>query len=654
MLAFFTTLAGAGLVGAIDVVLGSLWGSSPPDPRQRLFLVFAGNAVVAALVGLWAARRRWSPETAFWAGALLACGPLLGQWIGGIWLGLPLGLLGVLLAPRLRLRGATPARALLPFAALPLLAPPLAWLALPAARDPLPKPPPPPLAESTAERPAAVSPDQPDVVLIVADTLRADALLEPDLDTPHLDRMRARGVWAAAGRAPCNQTLPSHLSLLTGLEIEKVGMRNNIHNWPTAQQLRERWNCVPVAERFRRAGYRTAAVASNPLLSMVDTRAGHQEFREGFETWDGYESAEPWRAVVLWMNDGSWIGYLTNIPGLRPLRNRTLREILDPNRLRVYRRSVREGERTLQGALHALDGLTGNPQPYFLLVHFMDPHSPYVAPAPFRGREHDSGQPPAGLGTGPEWEYDAIVELRQALRQGRYQEREQALAAWLHDLYREEVLYLDDLVGRVAERVDASGRPTLVLFTSDHGESFGAHLQVEHGGSLYEDELAIPFLLYGPGVPQDRALAGTPQLVDAARTLLELAGLDTAHTDGRNVLKDDLGRPTFSVMLGRIAVGDGRWKLHCTASYGESPEPGQYDFVPVELYDLESDPGELHNLLDQQPELRRSLEQFGRQRLEFDLLPHLPRRKIPERQQENLKDLGYVGGDEETPSPEQP
>lgn len=644
-------LAGAGFVGACQVALGALLGGAPPIVRDRLFLVLCGDGALALLLGLVAARRRWPRAAACWVAALLALGPAAGEVAGGIWLGLPLGLAGAALARRLAWRrGALPAppRALVPFAALPLLGSLAAVSILEPDRSsaPVPLPPPLPARETGSLAPAA---GRPDVVLVVADTLRAEVLDDPELRTPALDALRARGVWAEAARAPSNQTLPSHLSLLMCLDVEKVGMRNNLHGWPRADQLRERWGCVPLAERFRLAGYRTAAVVSNPLLAMVDAERGDQGFDAGFEVWSPRDYREPWQDAMAWAARSTWIGYLTGVPWLGPRARRLLRELLDPRRVRVFRRSYLEGDDTLRRASACLEELAARPEPFFFFVHFMDPHSPYVAPEPYQGKL-GGRERPAGIGAHPEWVSDAVERLRHAARAGRIGPEEMELGAWLRDRYREEVLYLDRLVGELVERLDASGRSTLFLFTADHGEMFGEHAQVEHGGSLYEGELAVPFILSGPGVPQNRRLEGTPELVDAARTLLELAGVGVERADGSNVLARDLRRPTFSVMFGRCAVVDGRWKLHCDVDYGPQPMRLQYELSPVALYDLLADPGEARNLLESAPPgderqaVVERLLRFARERLASDLLPDLERRRILNRFKDNLADLGYAAG----------
>jgi arylsulfatase A-like enzyme len=105
------------------------------------------------------------------------------------------------------------------------------------------------------------------------------------VETPALDALRENGTWATSAVAPSNQTVPSHLSLLGAIHIEKHGCRANGSPWPSSEQLRERWDYVPLAERFRRAGYRTAGIVTNRLLRTRPESPEYQTFEEGFETW---------------------------------------------------------------------------------------------------------------------------------------------------------------------------------------------------------------------------------------------------------------------------------------------------------------------------------------------------------------------------------
>jgi arylsulfatase A-like enzyme len=242
--------------------------------------------------------------------------------------------------------------------------------------------------------------------------------------------------------------------------------------------------------------------------------------------------------------------------------------------------------------------------------------------------------------------------------------------AFLRDLYREEVAYLDALLARLFARVAASGRPTLILFVGDHGEAFGEHGNLEHRWTLNEEELRVPFILAGPGVPQGRELGFAPELVDGARTLLELCGLADAAADGRNVLAErpevlPAGEEPLSFMVYRATVREGRWKLVSWVCYGEdaadvermqrSFKPGEYEHRPLALYDLAADPAERHNLIAPgaplTPELEAVLMLLRKrldERMARDFYPSLGPRLLNPKQRDQLGALGYAAGAEDS------
>ena len=158
--------------------------------------------------------------------------------------------------------------------------------------------------------------------------------------------------------------------------------------------------------------------------------------------------------------------------------------------------------------------------------------------------------------------------------------------------------FVDDLVGKVLGALEEAGRAgdATILYTSDHGELIG-----EHGlwtkMTMYEESAAIPLILAGAGVP--RGLSATPvSLVDVHPTVLEAAGLPLTAADralpGRSLLevarRPDAERAVFSeyhdagAITGFLMLRHGRWKYICY--------PG---FAP-QLFDLEADPGEIHDL----------------------------------------------------------
>ena len=125
--------------------------------------------------------------------------------------------------------------------------------------------------------------------------------------------------------------------------------------------------------------------------------------------------------------------------------------------------------------------------PFFLWVHYFDPHLPYVPPEPFRERFADR-------------------------------------------LYDGEIAFMDAQLGELLQAVRKKGGPLLVAVAGDHGESLGDHGESAHGIFVYQSTQHVPLILAGPGVPRKTVVKRTVGLVDVAPTLLELA---RPSADGR-------------------------------------------------------------------------------------------------------------------------
>jgi arylsulfatase A-like enzyme len=238
---------------------------------------------------------------------------------------------------------------------------------------------------------------------------------------------------------------------------------------------------------------------------------------------------------------------------------------------------------------------------FLLWVHLYDAHQPYAPPEPFRTRY--DGQP-----------------------------------------YLAAIAFMDSQVGRLVRALDARGfaRGTAMVVAADHGESLGEHGEETHGLLVYESVLHVPFILRVPGFAAGRVEAPV-SLVDLVPTLLDLEGLSPVGTDGMSLraLMEGRGAPNRTLYAesqygrrfgwsGVRAVRDGRFKLIA------SPH--------VELYDLDVDPGERHDISKGRPVLARAL--MSRLPSVAPIHASAPDDLVRER----LASLGYVAGRSDAPS----
>ena len=646
MKCILAAVAGATLASILLVLLGVGWDLMDPMLRERLFLASLNGLFVGWLVGILVHfLGKKSTSRALLIGA--AGGFAFASWFVG---GFALAVIGAAIMRPFPLRTKPLvvvglALHLLPAVILSGMQP--NWEVVPLLSAPE-------LSNATAD--TAPADGSPDIVLIVCDTLRADAILDPEIPTPNLDALRARGAWAPFAEAPANQTLPSHLVLLTGFDIEKIGMRGNYSRWPTGELLKKQRN-QPLASRFLEAGYRTAAVLTNPLLYQIKEDSGYQEFEEGFETWHGLTYEDSFVAFMDWTRAHSMLGFFSNATNPRYL-SYPLHQLLDSDARRNFRVHYKEGERTTDASLLYLEELQKDERPFFFLAQYFDPHSPYVPPSEYADTLATESMTPEGYGRSVTDAFNMRVSLREDLRSEVVADGG-ARGAYLHGLYKEEVAFFDEQVGRLIHSIESSGRPTVILFTADHAEGFGEHKNVEHGETLFEEEYRIPFVIAGPGIASQE-LQQVPELIDAGFTLLEFAGLDTKNFDGRNVVATDTftTRPRLTVMIDQVAVQDGPWLLHAKMRYDdtrlqpvkgqpEEAEPGIYELAALRLFHMVDDPLQLKNILQENPEQVEKLLAVIQERMKMDLYPVMPPRAFSPKEMSALDELGYVLSEEE-------
>jgi len=391
------------------------------------------------------------------------------------------------------------------------------------------------------------SEDRPNVVLITLDTTRADRLGcygRSGAGTPNLDRLAARGVRFSDAWSVVPITLPAHLSMLTGCTPVTHGVRDN-------GGAKYDGRIPTLATRFAANGYRTAAVVS---AAVLDSDWGVDA---GFAVYDERFDAKRERSAA-------------------------------------------------SATTRALEILSSSTEPYFLWVHYFDPHWSYEPPAPFAARYRD-------------------------------------------DPYQGEIASVDFELGRLLSGLDTSPHKPIIVVVADHGEGLGEHGEQTHGIFTYRSTLSVPFLISGPGIPAGRVIAEPVSIVDLAPTLAELAHLPPAKIqDGvslaRAILRGGAAPKSRSLyyesMLPYNAYG---W----VAPRGDTD--GRYAFIELpkrEVYDLRSDTAQAKNLYGATDPLSSSLVRRF-ERVASGLAKragHGTPAALTEEQRANLASLGYFPG----------
>lgn len=453
------------------------------------------------------------------------------------------------------------------------------------------------------------APKRENVVLIVIDTLRADRLgcYGHDRPTsPFIDQLAKRGVLFEQTYASAPWTVPSTASLMTSLNARDHGCRHgvipkDVYGVMGQELLPEEFETL--AERMKSLGYRTYAASSNPHVSR------ETGFGQGFDEFK-----------LLWMRDSP-----------------------DVNR------AIEEWSEELRGKSR---------QPWFLYIHYFDPHMPYI------GREPWITDFAEGSGT----LYKSYEGIRydlwrdrfgEAMRQlggdeGKIARYVQELRQGMLDLYDSEIAFVDQNIGQLFERLGIDLEQTTVIVTSDHGEEFFEHgLVVEHGFSLFEAVVRVPMIWSGPQVkaapgsrirtpvsnidifPTLAALNGGPGPKNAKAYGISLAApLQVGSEPPERTLYLETERKSDAVLY--LAMRDGAWKYT-----NRTDKDGSVLSLLINLY---QDPAEKTNLV----EVQRGLAERFSENMQTWNRENPPRKAertqthLDENRLREMRSLGYL------------
>ena len=440
-------------------------------------------------------------------------------------------------------------------------------------------------ANASTEEPSTTAGDEPrpNIILILVDTLRADHLGIYGYErptSPELDGFGRRNLVFSQARSQAPCTFPSVNSILTS-------RHPGIFLGRPIGQMGIPEGIAVLPELLREQGYRTAAVSSSPIVRKTRSTFNKEGgFDRGFEKFDESCFKKPASCV-----------------------NRRALQLID------------------SGAA-----------PFFLYLHYLDPHGPYQPP-----ESH-----PLKFAVGYEGKDFIAAGNPRPIAQMLYRKGSEDLqltdADWKHliALYDEEIRYFDSQFRKLLDGLEERRllEQTLIAVVSDHGEEFREHGDVKHCRNVFDTQIHTPLLLRIPGAIS-RSFPQAVQNLDLAPTFLDYAGIDTSSLklEGRSLRPlieagpegSTETRVAFSRWRSLRSVTDGRFKLILKLNSGEHS-----------VYDLVNDPGELEDVAGAQPEaLARLKERLirGVEANEPDAL-HSP--NAGDRITEQLRALGYL------------
>ncbi|KPK76037.1 MAG: hypothetical protein AMJ79_08610 [Phycisphaerae bacterium SM23_30] len=392
------------------------------------------------------------------------------------------------------------------------------------------------------------------VLLISLDTCRADHLSCYGFErqtTPVIDELTQTAALFQNAYTPIPLTLPAHCSMFTGTYPPFHRVLDNL-NYKLSESN------VTLAEILQNKGYFTGAVISSTVLNRrFGTYQGFDRYYDEFEqTIEGKENQE------------------------------------------------RRGEEASRFAGEFL--VEHQQEPFFLFLHYYDPHTKYEPPEPFSSEYADN-------------------------------------------LYAGEIAYTDYCIGQVLEKLENLDLldSTLIIIVGDHGESLGEHGESEHGYYIYKSTTHIPLIIRPPGLRKSKEIEDVATLVDIVPTVLGYLGIDQpSHIQGNDLSE---------LIRGRAAARENRYvftesltptKFGCNPLLGAVTE--QWNYIQTthpELYNFRQDPLEANNLIEKESQ-RARLMQSNLQEMVTQIVTVSQgdnTLEMDEETRKQLESLGYVG-----------
>lgn len=363
---------------------------------------------------------------------------------------------------------------------------------------------------------------QRNVVLISIDSLRRDHLgmyghkprYSGDVPvSPNLDELGANGVVFEDAWTTSSWTLPSHMSLMTGLSDRQHGVETDKFQLDPLRST--------LAQRFQESGWQTAGYFSGPYL---DARYG---FDRGFDDYrSGMLTQEEFVEKIAIANANRAAA------GLGPMEPHLIQQMRD----RISHWDITSPRINKLGT-NFLDQQQGDgDKPFFLFLHYFDAHYDHIPDEAEKGLDKVFDPGYTGPFDGRNWYFDERVmqfdKPYERLIGGRDLEHVKAL-------YDAEIHWVDRHVGEIVAKLKEKGlyENTIIMVVSDHGDEFFDHGSIGHRSTLLAEQCRIPMVLRVPGVtPEGRRIPALSRIYDVAPTLLDYAGANgLAEAEGSSV-----------------------------------------------------------------------------------------------------------------------
>ncbi|MFP3902818.1 MAG: sulfatase [Armatimonadota bacterium] len=456
---------------------------------------------------------------------------------------------------------------------------------------------------------ATISPlrsDGPNILMVMSDQHRADWMGCAGADwvqTPNLDALAERGAMFSNCRTNSPLCAPARAALASTKRCSEVGSLSNGHLYPYDEPT--------YYQQLRAAGYRVGCVGKTDLhkpdhwegLNGDRPLMHHLGFTDPKETEGKMSAGRRYDRLVC-----PYQKYLDD-HGL-------LADFIEDYEMRGEKPVCYAADSVLpthayhddfvgRSACEFLQNV-GDENPWHYFVSFVGPHDPFDAPTEYAERYRDAPMP------------DPIEDTLQG-KPAYHRERHEAEwagadAECLADCMRQYsamVSLIDHHVGQMVEVLEARGMldNTVIIYCADHGEMLGDH-SFFRKAVFYESAVRVPLIIAGPGIEPIGQSEALVELNDAAATCLDLAETEPLPGASASSLmpilsdeRDEHRQYQISELLD--------WRMICDGRYKYIQRPGDME----QLYDLQEDPDELNNLVNDAPDRVRAM----RERLEAEV-----------------------------------
>ena len=453
---------------------------------------------------------------------------------------------------------------------------------------------------------------KPNILFIMTDQQRWDCVGvngNSIIRTPHLDQLASEGANFTHAFVQAPVCVPSRASFFTGRYPHSH--KNRVNYTPLNRHE------ILLQARLKEADYETAAVGKLHLYPPTVEEAKRTgfnfvELHDGVPPLDRYSSYFTWRQA----NDpqAEKVSYRAVVSNPPPNAN-PYRQVIDAR----YTETGWVGERTR----HYLRQFADTDKPFFLFSSFWKPHAPFEVPVPFDAMYNEASIPLPKQQTLKDIQL-LPLPLRLLILRGRpAYETDRTTLQWMYRSYYGAISHIDSEIGRILKVLHETGQAdnTIVVFTSDHGDQL-----LEHGlmgkNCFFDPSVRVPLMMRFP----NRILPGhhsdLVQSIDVLPTLFELVGLpEPTENQGRSLVPliaesnqvYEARKAVFSENIIPEVITSGRLDFQFVKGQGISEvrhpdakmvrtKRWKYNYYPegyAELYDLQADPQEMHNLAGQ-------------------------------------------------------